>query len=222
MLLMKTRSRDAEKLPVRSDSQTQNSTSGNLLSKVAILFSLVALTLSGFAVYQVWQFQQAALPDASTPQSKANSDASEPTSVATSRSATSAPSATAEPGNLVQLALDNKAEITLLTAERTQDPDTGNSDVVNVKLRIRRLAENVSAYHFINVGGATAQKPDGDSTTYEPVDAIKRSTGPISLQGIRKGASVDAYVWLRVPEKVSTLNVQVPGTGLFQAVKVAN
>ena len=219
MLLMNTRNRDAEKPPVRPESQRQNSANGHLLSRVAILFSLMALALSGFAIYQVKQLQQVTPPVTSTPQSKINPDTSSPTSTATTSPATSAPT---EPGKLVQLALDNKAEVTLLTAERIQDPDTGNFDVVNVKLRIRRLAENVSAYDFINVGGAVAQEPESTIATYEPVDPIKKSTGPISLQGIRKGASVDAYVWLRVPEGVSTLNIRVPGAEAFEAVKVIN
>ncbi|MBW4490288.1 MAG: hypothetical protein KME12_21115 [Trichocoleus desertorum ATA4-8-CV12] len=216
---MKAHSRDAEKPPVRPDSQRQNSANGNLLSKVAILLSVMALTFSGFAIYQVKQLQPPAPSADKTPQSKINPDASSSTSAATTSPTTSA---TTEPGKLVQLALDNKAEVTLLTAERIQDPDTGNSDVVNVKLRIRRLAENVSAYDFINVGGAVAQEPESTIATYEPVDPIKKSTGPISLQGIRKQASADAYVWLRVPEGVSTLNIRVPGAEVFEAVKVVN
>jgi hypothetical protein len=84
------------------------------------------------------------------------------------------------------------------------------------------VAENVSAYDFINVGGAVAQELGSEMATYEAVDAIKKSTGPISLEGIRKGASVDAYVWLRVPEKVKSLNIRVPETEVFQAVKITN
>nr|WP_290227713.1 hypothetical protein [Trichocoleus desertorum] len=224
MLLMKAHNRDAEKPPVRPDSQRQNSANGNLLSKVAILFSVMALTFSGFAIYQVKQLQAPAPSATKTPQSKINPDASSSTSATTTSPTTSATTdiATTEPGKLVQLALDNKAEVTLLTAERIQDPDTGNSDVVNVKLRIRRLAENVSAYDFINVGGAVAQEPESTIATYQPVDPIKKSTGPISLQGIRKEASADAYVWLRVPEGVSTLNIRVPGAEVFEAVKIVN
>lgn len=218
MLLMKTRSREAEKPAVRSEAQRQG-TAGSSLSKFALLFSLLALGLSGFSAYQVWQLQQAAQP-AAAPEAKANPEpASDAQAVATTDSA--APLAT-EPGKLVQPGLDNKAEVTLLAAERIQDPDTGNPDVVNVKLRIRRLAENVSAYDFINVGGATAQETGSDIALYEPVDAVKKSTGPISLEGIRKDASVDAYVWLRVPEGVKTLNIRVPETELFQAVEIAN
>lgn len=222
MLLMKTRGREGEKPPVRPEGQRQGSVDGKALSKLAILFSLVALALSGFSAYQVWQLQQAANSTTTTntasPKIKSES-ANSPTSTATINPVTSA---STEPGKLVQLGLDNKAEVTLLAAERIQDPETGNSDVVNVKLRIRRLAENVSAYDFINVGGVTAQETDSDIATYEPIDPIKKSTGPISLQGIRKEASVDAYVWLRIPEAVKTLNIQVPSTEPFQAVKVAN
>ncbi|MEP0871708.1 hypothetical protein NDA01_17995 [Trichocoleus desertorum AS-A10] len=214
---MKTRGRESEKPLVRSDAQRQSST-GSSSSKLALLFSLLALALSGFAAYQVWQLQQAAKP-ADTTQTQTKPEAAKDKSPTATASAPSA--VPTEAGKLVQPGLDNKAEVTLLSAERIQDPDTGNSDVVNVKLRIRRLAENVSAYDFINVGGATAQDSGSDIATYEPVDAIRKSTGPISLEGIRKGASVDAYVWLRVPEAVKTLNIRVPETELFQAVKVA-
>jgi hypothetical protein len=217
MLLMKTRGREAEKSSLRSDTQRQGS-NGNSLSKIAILFSLLALGLSGFTAYQVWQLQQAASVPATPPAKTKSEPASNKEAAATDNSL----AVSTEPGKLVQPGLDNKAEVTLLAAERIQDPDTGNSDVVNVRLRIRRVAENVSAYDFINVGGAVAQELGSEMAIYEAVDAIKKSTGPISLEGIRKGASVDAYVWLRVPEKVKALNIRVPETEVFQAVKIAN
>ena len=213
---MKTPSRELERSATHSAPRRPGQSQSTTLSSLALLLSILALALSGFSLYQVFNSQRptdvAADP---APQAKPKPTASaQPTSASTTTPAS-------EPGSLVQPALEGKAEVTILGLERIQDPDQGTRDVVNVKLRLRRLADNVSAFDFVNVGGAIARQPGGgEVVTYDPVDPAKHSTGPISLEGIRKGASVDAYVWLRIPESVNKVDLSIPDTEPFQAVTI--
>lgn len=213
---MKTPSREIERSAIHSAPRRPGQSQSNALSSVALLFSLVALGLSGFSLYQVFSSQRPAdVATDTASQAKAKPTTPEPT-------AATATTTASKPGSLVQPALEGKAEVTILGLERVQDPDQGTRDVVNVKLRLRRLAENVSAFDFVNVGGAIARQPGGgEVVTYDPVDPAQHSTGPISLEGIRKGASVDAYVWLRVPESVDKIDLYLPDTAPFQAIAIA-
>lgn len=126
-----------------------------------------------------------------------------------------------QPGDFVQKAFGTKAEVELISVNRIQDPKTGNRDVVNVQMRVRRLAENVVGGDIINVGNSTARNPL-TTETFAAVDVVERSTGSVSLYQIRPAASADAYVWLRVPESVGVLDIYVPETAAFKSVPVAN
>lgn len=214
---MKTPSRELERSAIHSAPRRPGQSQSNALSSFALLFSLLALGLSGFSLYQVFNSQRPA-DVAANPASQAKAKPTAPEEP----TAALATTLTSKPGSLVQPALEGKAEVTILGLERIQDPDQGTNDVVNVKLRLRRLAENVSAFDFVNVGGAIARQPGGSEVlTYDPVDPVNHSTGPISLEGIRKGASVDAYVWLRVPEGINKVDLYLPDTEPFQAIAIA-
>ncbi|MCT7951505.1 hypothetical protein NG798_17010 [Ancylothrix sp. C2] len=126
-----------------------------------------------------------------------------------------------KPGDFVQKAFGRKGEVELISVKRIQDPETGNRDVVNVQMRVRRLAEDVAGGDIIQVGSSTARNPQ-TTETFNAVDVVKRSTGSVSLSQIRSGASADAYVWLRVPESVSVLDIYVPETAAFKNVPVGN
>lgn len=125
-----------------------------------------------------------------------------------------------KPGQFVQKAYGSQATVELLSVQRIQDPETGNRDVVNVQMRIRRQAEQLQNPNVIAVGETTARNPQ-TSETYQGVDGAERSTGPVALSNIRSGASADAYVWLRVPETAKTLNIYVPQTGAFNNVPIS-
>lgn len=124
-------------------------------------------------------------------------------------------------GAFQQLAYGNNAQVDLLSAKRIVDPQTGNRDVVNLQMRIRRLADNVAENNIINVGETTARNPV-TSETFKAVDPGERSTGNISLAQIRRDASVDAYVWLKVPPNVNTLDIYIPETGAIRSVPISN
>lgn len=216
------------------------------LSGTAVALSILALIGSGFAVYQVFEMRQinntaatseksstATLSQTSVNQSPnpaSNGDnapavGSSPkasVSPTTTPTPTTTPQATEiKPGEFVQPALTNKAQVELLSAKRIQDPETGNRDVVNLQMRIRRLSDQVQKPTYVEVGLTTARNPN-TSETYKAVDPSKRSTDKVDLSEMEKGTSADAYVWLRLPERVSTLDVFVPKTGQFKNVPISN
>lgn len=126
-----------------------------------------------------------------------------------------------QPGQFVQSAVGSKAQVELLSLKRIKDPEAGTRDVVNLQMRIRRLAAEVQpGIDSINVAGTTARNPD-TSETYKGVN-WNRSSGTVSLYSVRRSASADAYVWLRIPEGVNTIDIFIPDTGAFKNVPIAN
>ncbi|MBD2121911.1 hypothetical protein [Trichocoleus sp. FACHB-262] len=63
-------------------------------------------------------------------------------------SPTSSPNPQIQPGQFVQPALDTKAKVELLTVKRIKEPETGNRDVVNVQMHVRRAT---SGYFTISI-----------------------------------------------------------------------
>jgi hypothetical protein len=126
------------------------------------------------------------------------------------------------PGQFVQSALNNEAQIELLKVKRIQDPETGVLDVVNVQFRARALVDahpsRISA--SITPLQTTARNPD-TSEVYKRLSA-SRATGNMPLREVRKGASVDAYVWLKVPEGVNVVDIYIPKTQAFKNVPIEN
>ncbi len=203
------------------------------LSSLAVILSTLALICSGFAAYQVYTFQQTlsskeavsntTVPNPSTP---TQAPASVETPVASPQTTTPTSTSTAtksiQPGEFVQPAFGNKGRVELLSVKRIKDPESGNRDVVNVQMRIRRTApENAAqATDVILVSNTTARNPD-TSETYKGVNA-SRSTGTVSLFQLRPNSSADAYVWLRVPDGINNLDIFVPDTAAFKNVPISN
>ncbi len=126
-----------------------------------------------------------------------------------------------QPGQYVQPALGTKGQVELLAVKRIQDPELGTRDVVNVQMRIRRIEpERVYGSDVLNIGSTTARNPE-TSETYKEV-SFDRSTGSVSLFLMRPSTSADAYVWLRVPEGVNTIDIYVPDTQVFKSVPISN
>lgn len=194
------------------------------LSGVAVLLSTLALMCSGYAAYQVFTLQQTlnstrtATNIAPIPIPSAAPTVETPT--ATTAPATTATASTFSPGQFVQPAFGNKAKVELLSVKRIKDPESGNRDVVNVQMRVRRVTDRVVGSDVISIGSTTARNPD-TSETYKAV-AFDRSTGSVSLFQLRTNSSADAYVWLRIPEGVNNLDIFVPDTAAFQNVPISN
>jgi hypothetical protein len=201
------------------------------LSSAAVLLSTLALLCSGFAAYQVYTLRQtvetvnnSSNSSAIAPNGTINAQASPtPTETSTPKQSPTPTTTTSaiQAGQFVQPAFGNKAKVELLSVKRIKDPESGNRDVVNVQMRVRRLAvdNTVTASDIVSISETTARNPD-TSETYKGVD-LKRSTGPVSLFQLRPQASADAYVWLRVPEAVNTLDLFVPDTAAFKNVPIS-
>lgn len=212
------------------------------LSSVAVLLSTLALLCSGYTAYQVFTRQQmlnvanignttATTSTQKTSSPETNTAASNTTPKPSETPASSSPTTTAQStattgsalksGEFVQASFGKKAEVELLSLKRIKDPETGNRDVVNVQMRIRRVAtDGINPGESVGVYNTTARNPD-TSETYKGVD-IKRSTGSVELFSLRPQASADAYVWLRIPDSVNSIDVFVPDTGAFKNVPVSN
>lgn len=200
----------------------------NFLSGIAVVLSLLALGFSGFTAYQVFTLQERITAASNNASTRAVSDNSQPETAAPA--APSAPDTTAtapaatggiQPGQFVQSAVGNKAKVELLAVKRITDPESKTRDVLNVQMRLRRLAAEVQpGIDNINVGGTKARNPD-TSETYQPV-SYERSSGTVSLYSIRRNASSDAYVWLRIPEGVTAIDIFIPDTGEFKNVPIAS
>ncbi|MBE8986075.1 MULTISPECIES: hypothetical protein [unclassified Nostoc] len=194
------------------------------LSGVAVLLSTLALGCSGYVAYEVFTLRQT-LNASNTVSNTIPSQVPSPTAT-TSPQATASPSpastttSTISPGQFVQPAFGKKAEVELLSAKRIKDPETGNRDVVNLQMRIRRLATDGVVGDIISVASTTARNAE-TSVTYKGV-ALNRSTGSVSLFQVRPQASADAYIWLRVPDGVNNLDIFVPDTAAFKNVPISN
>ncbi|MEH2069013.1 MAG: hypothetical protein V7K47_12760 [Nostoc sp.] len=198
------------------------------LSSVAVLLSTLALGCSGYVAYEVFTLRETLnATNTNTLSNTTPTQVPSPTATTSSTQPTASPlPATAttsaiQPGQFVQPAFGKKAEVELLSAKRIKDPETGNRDVINVQMRIRRLAtDGVVGSDIISIASATARNPD-TSVTYKGV-ALDRSTGTVSLFQVRPQASADAYIWLRVPDGVNNLDIFVPDTAAFKNVPISS
>ena len=209
--------------PAYTEIRNRGNGVSTFLSGVAVLLSTLALGCSGYVAYEVFTLRQT-LNATNTASNTIPTQVASPTAT-TSPQATVSPSpgttSAISPGQFVQPAFGKKAEVELLSAKRIKDPETGNRDVVNLQMRIRRLAtDGVVGGDIISVASTTARNPE-TSVTYKGV-ALNRSTGSVSLFQVRPQASADAYIWLRVPDGVNNLDIFVPDTAAFKNVPISN
>lgn len=206
----------------------------SILSIGALALSTLSLLLSGFTLTQIFALRQAInnINKAATPAPQTTSTVQIPSSSIPMPPPVVAPVPTVtvpatntdvqiQPGQYIQPAFGTKGRVELLAVKRIQNPDTGSRDVVNVQMRIRRVAQDrVYGSDMISVSGTTARNP-ATSETYNLVN-LDRSTGSVSLFTLRPSASADAYAWLLVPETVNTIDIYVPDTQAFKNVPIAN
>jgi hypothetical protein len=123
---------------------------------------------------------------------------------------------------LIRKALDNKAQVQIISAQRLKNPELSTRNIVNVKMRIWRLgAKQPNFQDVINISATTARNPE-TSETYRAFDFLNRATNPVFLFYLRPQTYTDAYVWLQVPEGMNTLDIFVPETGTFRNVPISN
>lgn len=210
--------------PAYTEIRNRGNGVSTFLSGVAVLLSTLALGCSGYVAYEVFTLRQT-LNASNTVSNTIPSQVPSPTATTSPQATISSSPATAttstiSPGQFVQPAFGKKAEVELLSAKRIKDPETGNRDVVNLQMRIRRLATDGVVGDIISVASTTARNAE-TSVTYKGV-ALNRSTGSVSLFQVRPQASADAYIWLRVPDGVNNLDIFVPDTAAFKNVPISN
>jgi hypothetical protein len=222
----------------------------NFLSGIAVILSLIAGVMGVFTVYKVSSVEQQvgtlnqAIANQRTVQTNLNQggaaevppaqNTASPASEA-APSANNAPAAnnnvvSIQPGQFVQPALENRAEVELLTVKRIQDPETGSRDVVNVQFRVRQTGSKKGG--IITPVNTTARNPETgetyDSYRTAGIKADKkpsesRATSSVLLRyDVSKGASADAYVWMKIPEGVNTVDLYIPETQIFRNVPIAS
>lgn len=127
-----------------------------------------------------------------------------------------------QPSALIRKALDSKAQVQIISAQRLNNPDLSTRNIVNVKMRIWRLgAKQPNFQDVITVSATTARNPE-TSDTYRAFDFLNRATNPVFLFYLRPQTYTDAYVWLQVPEGVNTLDLFIPETGTFRNVPISH
>lgn len=245
---MQTKERDVQ-TPAASSVMQRTVNGASILSGAALFLSTLAVVGTGFAIHQISRLKGdiselsnsvktlTTAPNpannlGNTPVNSAEGIVSSPPPIITPTPQTAPVARPGEttasgniqiqPGQFVKPTLNNKGQVQLIAVKRIQDPITKSSSIVNVQFRVRRLAAEIdgvndSFYAF----DTTARHPE-TSETYRPVDPIQHSTGTLSLYDMRRGASADAYVWLRVPQGVNTLDISIPDTEVFRNVPVAN
>ncbi len=217
----------------------------NFLSGTAVLLSAISLAFSGFTTYQLFEQQKKFGTLESTLSELKNSNSNLAATVeqkvqdsgalgqnnnstlnnSSTESTQPAPDATAsnnsvaiQPEQLVQFAYKDKAKVEILSLKRIKDPETQTRDVVNLQMRFRPIRECSGCY--ISPKRTTARNPD-TSETYESVGS-ERATYGVALSNIKPGSSVDAYVWMKIPEGVNAVDIFVPDTAAFKNVPIAN
>jgi hypothetical protein len=211
------------------ESQKNHKGMSSFLSGIAIALSTLACLIGSFAVYKVSNLEQemgalsrtsANPPTDQTGQAQENTAESTPTPSGAPVSPVN--NMGIQPGQFIQFAFGNKAQVELLAVKRIKDPETGTRDVVNVQFRARRLVRDgeQNPYGLIAADKVTARNPD-TSETYEGISS-KRATGYVELNFVKRGASVDAYVWLKIPEGTNTVDIYVPETKVFKNVPITN
>ncbi len=115
-------------------------------------------------------------------------------------------------------------EVELLSVKRIKDPKTGTRDVVNVQFRVQRSNvvrdEDLRGISSLHPSDTKARNPE-TSETFKALEGNK-ATGTVWLNEIAKGTSVDAYVWLKVPEGNKSLDLFVEHTQAFKDVPISN
>lgn len=206
--------------------------SNRLLPKLAIALSTLAIIFSSLALARVFTLQRQVesledtiqrlttvpSPTVTNPPRTTDSNIpAPPPAVAPYSTATPAPTATLEPGQFVQSALNNQGQVELIRVNRIPS----QFDVVNVQMRIRTLKPNIPMSENIDLNETTARNPQSNET-YRVISG--ESTGIVSLGAMQSAnqTTVEAYVWLQVPMQVNVIDIYVPNTEPFENVPIAS
>lgn len=200
----------------------------NFLSGIALVFSTLSLLMSGAVLYLDLTTRGVLYPQANL-STDPNQDkdktpipiegiSPEPAAVPNSNTVAEAPQSSSEfeADEFIQPAFNSKATVELLSVKRIKHPEKGTRNIVNVRLRFRRLAENAAKNETFDLSDTQARH----SETNEVYKQIINSTGLITLQTLPLNASAEGYFWLEIPERTTTIDIVIPKTEMFRNVPI--
>lgn len=123
-----------------------------------------------------------------------------------------------DPNRFVEPAYGGAGQVQLLSADRANG--TSNPNVVNLKMRVQRLSEQVQGLGDINLAQTVAIN-SRTNMRYPALDFRTPNGNALSLYSLRPGESVDVMVMLRVPPNLNRIDLQVPETVAFRGVPIA-
>jgi hypothetical protein len=215
-----------------------------VLSIGAIFISLLASGISFFSIYklaaaeqkletltQTLVQQQQMLQTAQNATSGQPTRTAAPQAVVTDTSTTTGAGgsdggaiAAIQPGQFVNPAFENDAQVELLSVKRITNPNTQERNVVNIQFRVRKVGDFKDKPASRISASKVAARSSDTSEAFNVIYITKRNTftDPMTLNLMEQGASADAYVWLEVPEAVKTLDIYIPETQAFKGVAIAD
>jgi hypothetical protein len=233
------------KQPSSTELSPKGSGTSAFLSIIAVLLSALSLGGTIFVLTQLFELQKTFSDlDASVDRSPHTSESPQITNSPTVSVAESNQQANTETksSQLTQYAFKDRALVELLDVKRIQNPESNARDIVNVKMRFRRL-KPVRKVEVIVLEQTKARNPE-TSETYESYNRVLKdaererakvenrktdyskidhSSGVIQMGLIeQQGASVDGYVWMSIPENVTTVDLIVPDTATFEKVPISD
>lgn len=204
---------------------------------IVFTFATLALVGSGFSVYQVSKLQssvetqadqinelsQKNLADLDIPATQAASSTADNIpqnqvieSTPPQTQATPKKNVAIKPGQFVNVGFENKLKVEIESAKRIQNPETGDQDIVVVNFRILRLFPEIDRTHFFwrEVRGR-------NPNTSEEYD-LEKSSDWTNLRKLPNNAWANAYVWLKVPQGIETIDISVPETAMFRNIPIGS
>lgn len=176
---------------------------------VASVLTTLGLAGGGFLIYQKLESKPTKNSSYSQTQVK-----NSPSSAQSNQS----PTAPTQVTTSVQPAFGGKAQIKILSVYRVE----GKPDEVTVEMRISRLAEkNIAASDIIDPGAIEARNPSS-SETYTAVNPFQGASNPISLSEMRPEEAVNAYVALKVPSGMNSIDIFIPNAMPFRNIAIAD
>lgn len=187
----------------------------DVASGLALILSIIAFFFSSYAVIQTVQNRRPASPTGNSSGGGGNPVAAflnQPLP-----SFLNAPNRV-EPGHFVQSAYRGAAKVELLSAYRIDN--SGQSDLVNLRLRVTRQESQIPGNGDINLADTTVINTRTNQT-YPIMQVRTPGNEWISLYRLRQGQSTEATITLQVPPDLGRVDISIPQTEVFRNVPIA-
>ncbi len=210
---------------VREKAGNSTSVATDTATGLALLLSIVSFFFSSIAVVQAVRTHR----DTEAVLQAANRQPATTVAPKASSSSQAIPKSLALPGNLppiaqriqpgrfVEPAYSGAGQIELLSADRGSG--ASNANIVNLKMRVQRVREQVRGLGDINLAQIVAINTRTNER-YPAIDSRTPDGSTVSLYNLRPGSSVDVTVMLRVPQGLNRMDLQIPETVPFRGVPI--